>query len=66
IDEWDKILRILASLVLKETSQSTIIRKSSSYSSKNPTLNALIEFDKIIMSIYMLNYIQKIDRHNLT
>ena len=61
IDEWDNILRILASLALKETSQSTIIRKLSSYSSKNPTLKALIEFDKIIMSIYMLNYINDID-----
>ena len=62
IDEWDNILRILASLALKETSQSTIIRKLSSYSKKNPTLKALIEFDKMTMSIYMLNYINDLRR----
>jgi TnpA family transposase len=61
IDEWDNILRILASIAKKETSQSTIIRKLSSYTSKNSTLKALIEFDKIIMSTYMLRYIDDIE-----
>lgn len=55
--EWDNILHILSSLAMKETSQSAVIRKLSSYTKKNSTLKALIEFDKIIMSIYMLNYI---------
>ena len=61
ISEWDNILRILASLAMKETTQSIIIKKLSSYSKMNPTLKALVEFDKIIMSIYMLNYIDDID-----
>ncbi|WP_119344631.1 Tn3 family transposase [Facilibium subflavum] len=39
------------------TLPSTIIKKLSSYSRKNKTLKALIEFDRIIMSIYMLRYI---------
>jgi TnpA family transposase len=55
--EWDNILHILASLAMKETSQSIIIRKLSSYTKQNNTLKALIEFDKVIMSIYMLKYI---------
>ncbi len=55
IDEWDNILRIIASIAMKETSQSTVIRKLSSYTQANSTLKALIEFDKIIMSIYMLS-----------
>lgn len=61
IDEWDNILRILASLAKKQTSQSTIIRKLSSYSKKNSTLKALIEFDRIVMSTYMLEYIDDIE-----
>ncbi|MDY6894212.1 MAG: Tn3 family transposase [Thermotogota bacterium] len=55
--EWDNILRILASLAMKETTQSIVVRKLSSYKRSNPTLKALIEFDKIIMSLYMLDYI---------
>ena len=61
IKEWDNVLRILASLGLKETSQATIVRKLSSFKSPNPTLKALIEFDKIIMSSYMLEYINDVD-----
>ena len=57
IKEWNNALRIVASLALKKTTQATIIRKLSSYKRLNPTLKALIEFDKIIMSLYMLSYI---------
>ena len=60
IKEWSNIQRILASIAIKDASQSTIIRKLSSYSRKNDTLKALIEFDKIIMSIYILKYINDI------
>ena len=59
IKEWDNILRIIASLALKETTQATIIRKLSSYKRLNSTFRALIEFDKIIMSSYMLSYIDQ-------
>jgi TnpA family transposase len=51
----------LASLAKKQTSQSTIIRKLSSYSKKNNILKALIEFDRIVMSTYMLEYINDIE-----
>lgn len=61
MDEWDNILRIIASIAMKETSQSTVIRKLSSYTKSNSTLKALIEFDKIIMSIYMLKYIDDVE-----
>ncbi len=46
---------------MKETTLATIIRKLSSYKRNNPTLKALIEFDKIIMSLYMLDYIDDPD-----
>lgn len=56
IKEWDNILRIMATLGLKKSSQSTIVKKLSSYQS-NDTLRALIELDQIIMTLYMLDYI---------
>lgn len=56
IREWDNILRIMATLGLKKSSQSIIVKKLSSYQS-NDTLRALIELDKIIMTLYILDYI---------
>lgn len=57
IKEWDNILRILASLALKKTTQSQIVRKLSSYKKTNQTLKALIAFDEIIMTDYLLDYV---------
>ncbi|NQY64947.1 MAG: Tn3 family transposase [Alteromonadaceae bacterium] len=56
IKEWDNVLRIFASLALKKTTQSQIVRKLSSYKT-NPTLKAMIALDEIIMSEYLLKYI---------
>ena len=58
--EWENIQHILASLALKETTQSTIVKKLSSYKATDSTLKALIEFDKVIMSLYMLDYIDDV------
>ena len=49
IKEWGNVLRIVASLVLKKTTQSQIVANLSSYKKTNPTLKALIAFDGIIM-----------------
>jgi len=57
IKEWDKVLRILASLALKKTTQSQIVAKLSSYKKTSPALKALIAFDEIIMTDYLLDYI---------
>jgi TnpA family transposase len=57
INEEDNIKRIIVSLACKSTTQSTIIRKLSSYDRKNRTKKALWEYDNIIMSIYILTYI---------
>ncbi len=56
IQEWDNILRIFASLAMKKTTQYQIIRKLSSYQA-NSTLNALMELDKILMTDYLLDYV---------
>jgi TnpA family transposase len=57
LDEEDNLKRIIVSLALKSTTQSTIVRKLSSYHRKNRTKKALWEFDNIIESLYLLTYI---------
>ena len=57
IDEWENIQRIVVSLALKTSSQSIIIGKLSSYTRKNKTKRALWEYDNIIRSLYLLDYI---------
>ena len=56
-NEWDNILRIIVSLAQKKTNQASMIRKFTSFDRSNFTYKAFSEFDKIIMSLYMLNYI---------
>lgn len=60
LKESDNILRILATLALKKNTQSNIVRKLSSFKS-NDIMKALIELDRIIMSLYMLDYIDDED-----
>jgi TnpA family transposase len=55
--EGDNLQRIFASMALKKTTQSTIVRKLSSYARRNRTKKALWELDNIYMSIYVLDYI---------
>lgn len=55
--EWDNIQRIISSLLTGETSQHLIASKLSSHKRKNKTKEALWEYDNILMSIYMLKFI---------
>jgi len=57
VDEWDNIQRIMVSLALKTTTQSIIIGKLSTYARKNKTKRALWEYDNIIKSLYLLDYV---------
>ena len=57
IEEWENIQRILVSLALKTTTQSIIVEKLSAYARKNKTRRALWEYDNIIRSLYLLDYI---------
>ena len=57
LTEADNLQRIFASMALKTTTQSTLVRKLSSYARKNRTKKALWELDNIYMSLYVLNYI---------
>jgi TnpA family transposase len=60
IEEWDNFQRIMVSLGLRSTTQSTIVRKLSSYPRKNRTKKALWEYDNIIRSLYILNYVDSL------
>ncbi len=55
IEEWPNIQHIMASLGQKETTQSSIVRKLSSYARQNKTKKALWELDNICRSIYLLD-----------
>ena len=56
--EKDNINRIVATLGLKEMSQSTLVRKLCALSQHNPTRQAVFEFDKLVRGIYTLDYIR--------
>jgi len=56
--EKDNIDRIIATLGLKEMSQNTLVRKLCALSQHNPTRKAVFEFDKLVRSIYTLDYIR--------
>ncbi len=58
VSEKDNIDRIVATLGLKETSQSTLVRKLCTLSGHHRTRKAIFEFDKLIRSIYTLRYLR--------
>ncbi len=47
---------IVATLGIKEMTQSTLIQKLCTYTQSNPTRSAVFEFNKLIRSIYALRY----------
>jgi TnpA family transposase len=57
IEEWENIQRIMVSLALKTTTQSTIVRKLSAFARQNKTRRALWEDDNIFRSLDLLDYI---------
>ncbi len=58
VSEKDNIDRIVATLGLKEMSQSTLVRKLCTLSGHHQTRKAVFEFDKLIRSIYTLQYLR--------
>jgi len=57
LEEKFNIDQVVATLGLKEMTQSTLIRKLCNYSQQNRTRKAIFEFDKLIRSIYTLRYL---------
>lgn len=57
VEEWDNIQRIMVSLAMKTTTQHIIVGKLSAFARKNKTRRALWEYDNMIRSLYLLDYI---------
>jgi TnpA family transposase len=57
VEEWDQMQRIFVSLARKTTTQSIIVGKLSAYARKDKTRRALWEYDNILRSLYLLDYI---------
>jgi TnpA family transposase len=56
-EEWPQLQRIFVTLAVKETTQSTIVKKLCTYSYSNRIKKALFEYDKLVRSIYTLEYL---------
>ena len=57
VEEWENMQRLFVSLALKTTTQHIIVGKLSAYARKNKTRRALWEYDNIIRSLYLLDYV---------
>ena len=55
-ENWDDVLRLIATIKLKKTSASQIFRRLNSYTKQNPIYESLKEFGRIIKSIFTLKY----------
>lgn len=56
--EKSNLDRIVATLGLKEMTQGTLIRKLCTYTTTNPTRQAVFEYDRLVRSIYTLKYLR--------
>ena len=56
-DNWDDILRFVATIRLKRTSASQLFKRLNSYSNQHPLYQALKEFGKIIKTLFILRYV---------
>ena len=59
-DQWDQILRFIATIKLKETSASQLFKRLSSYSKQHPLYRALKQFGRIIKTLFLLKYIDDV------
>ena len=58
---WDDILRLIATIKLKETTASDIFRRLNSYSKQHKLYQALKAFGQIIKSDFILRYIDDVE-----
>jgi TnpA family transposase len=57
INEWPDIQKILAAMLVKETTQSVVVKKLCSHKNQSKLKKALWEYNNIHFSIYMLHFI---------
>ena len=58
---WDSILRLAATIKLKESTASQLFKRLSSYSRHHPLYSALKQFGRIIKTVFLLKYIDSLD-----
>jgi len=62
--EWGNALNIFAAMLSGDSSQSTIVKKLSSHERDSDTKNAIWEYNRISMSIYLLLFVDDIHFRN--
>ncbi len=60
-NNWDTILRLMATIKLREHKASTILKRLNSYDKQHPLQKAIKEFGRIIKSTFILNYIDDVE-----
>ena len=60
VRNWDNILRLVATIMLRKHRASTILKRLSGYANQHPLQEALKEFGRIIKSIFALKYIDDV------
>ncbi len=64
-DDWDSVQHIFASLLMKKTTQSVVVRKLSSHERSSKTQKALWEYDKILADMHTLQFINDPKRRQI-
>lgn len=54
--QWDRLLRLVASIKLKHTMASLVMRRLNSYALQNPLYQAMKELGKVLRTIFILRY----------
>ena len=60
-DQWDEMLRFIATIRLKVTTASQLFKRLNSYSKQHPLYRALKEFGKIPKTLFILKYIDDLE-----
>lgn len=58
---WEKILRFMVTIKLKETTASDIFRQLNSYSRQNSLHTALKVFGRIVKTLFVLRYVDGVE-----
>ena len=61
VRNWDNILRLIATVKLREHRASTVLKRLTEFSNQHPLEDALKEFGRIIKSIFILKYIDDVE-----
>ena len=60
-ENWNDILRFMATIKLKYTPASQLLKRLSSYAKEHPLYKALKEFGRIIKSLFVLTYLDDVE-----